>query len=889
MASHHYDSQKSRRRAAPMCIHDVHTRQAARTLLHLRTEQPLGFQTFEGEITLRQGPQGYEKAAGAAKSLAPTRSNSYSPTDASDFRSLSAGTPADEDSDRREPAKMEQNDNATTRDEPSASAHKREGPTGSAMDTATPPRGDEDRQGGSDKGARAKQAQAFRRSPRLRPEEGKHSEGPEGSGATGALPRATTAAPQGAAAGATSGEDEVSHNSNGFEGSQDGDGGDDNMDMDSGNGTGGLRPVPRATASVDCRDPSRGAASANYSHTARIERLESRIHQPTKMEQAAADMSQRKSLVNAAEATALLPWRATDPNLWGRLPTGNRTKALNQANAIVWSSTLATPGHAHSHLLGQLSKGDGEGTWECPVCLHTDKPNARAHQLRQPTSNDYECFHKHTAPKHSFGGVLRFAEAFQMKNRLHELASGNHVHPEILMQTLVKLKDHAARHRQARKQHRASRAKPTDIPRQEQRGTHGYAHGAWTQKKGRTDHSGICHRYGKPECCTEWHRNDVSAAHAARRTQTKQKPKVKLTHAGPESDRYDGRNRGPSRARALRRGSKPDISSQPQSRRRRESQAREELRRGNRTAEIDTVIIDSGASESFCMEGTPLENVRAACRTISSAGNQTLEGRAVGDWGCLKSTVTVRNLRQGLASVGRMTDDHQAILLFTSNKVYAVPERHLGNYLQAKYEIGERDDRGLYTSTIQQINEVLSLGRGFRSPRQKGVGASATPYCHAAEGRGRHYALTVLQETTNQSRAQIPKHVCNLSRHLRYQEGRLQRRGPSRTKGVHPLKQPARGVRPSHPVSNRTTSGGCGDPTKGREGQIEPQKRRVRFIDLCCGIGGFTSAGILAGWEPVASVDFCKSLAKDFVWNFAHPFERVNLIKKDARMTLTNK
>ena len=178
----------------------------------------------------------------------------------------------------------------------------------------------------------------------------------------------------------------------------------------------------------------------------------------------------------------------------------------------------------------------------------------------------------------------------------------------------------------------------------------------------------------------------------------------------------------------------------------------------------------------------------------------------------MKSTVTVRNLRQGLASVGRMTDDHQAILLFTSTKVYAIPEQCLRQHLRADHEIGERDDRGLYTGKMKQINKVLSFQRGFQ-PLKRESGASTTPERHEAEGQDRLYALTVQQETMEQARVQIPGRARSPSGQLG-RAGRLQRRDPERTVGVHSLKQTVRGDRPRHPMSIRTLSGGCGAPAQ---------------------------------------------------------------------------
>ena len=81
MASHHYDYHRSRRHEPPEYSPREHTEWAFRMRQYLRTEQPLGLQICEGEITI-EDPQPYDHAArDAAESLALTRSNSYSLTD----------------------------------------------------------------------------------------------------------------------------------------------------------------------------------------------------------------------------------------------------------------------------------------------------------------------------------------------------------------------------------------------------------------------------------------------------------------------------------------------------------------------------------------------------------------------------------------------------------------------------------------------------------------------------------------------------------------------------------------------------------------------------------------------------------------------------------------
>ena len=423
MASHHYDYLRSRRHAALVRTTEERTQWASRMPRDRRTEPPLGLHIREGEITLYQGPHECEKAAGAAKSLTPTCSNSHcSPTDESDFQSLSAGIPVDEDPDRRKPAKGQ----CTATVRPGAYSLEPAGDlTGSATDTAMPHRGDEDQQDGTDQGTGAEQAQATRRSSRLRAAEGKQPEGRGEQHATSVFPRAMTAAPRGAAAGATSKSEEVRSNSNSSQGNRDGDG-DEHVDMDSGNGTGVLQPVPRASAPDGRRNLSRCAASAKQSHPARAERLEYKLYKTMKDKNTAADISQHKPLVKTAEAQAITPRQAADPlaymYFWARLSMDVRTKALNKANAV-WSIALEIPGHAQFRLLGQLSKRSSKGTRRRFVWTHTDAPSAQAQHLLQLTSCRSERPHKHGVSKHIFGHVWRSIDALQTGAWLHEPAS----------------------------------------------------------------------------------------------------------------------------------------------------------------------------------------------------------------------------------------------------------------------------------------------------------------------------------------------------------------------------------------------------------------------------------------------------------------------------------
>ena len=295
-------------------------------------------------------------------------------------------------------------------------------------------------------------------------------------------------------------------------------------------------------------------------------------------------------------------------------------------------------------------------------------------------------------------------------------------------------------------------------------------------------------------------------------------------------------------------------------------------------AQADRVIIDSGASGSFCVEGTPLSNAKATRRIISSAGSQKLVGRAMGDWGCLKGTVALQGLRTGLASVSQITDHYQAFLVFTPTEVFAIPKANLEGILQDEFKIGKRDATGLYIGHVGDMTEVLTTERGFQNPTTSPVGATlAVHEHHAAEGQQAHYALAVRQRSQAHTRRHaIPRRVKDLSGQLRDGEGRPRRRGPGRVRDVYPSKDMTVGRFPLRPSPIRNTSTAQGAP------------EQVRFIDVCCGIGGFTSAGILAGWKPVASIDYCKSWAKRFHWDYSHPFVKANICKWKERNRLVH-
>ena len=140
--------------------------------------------------------------------------------------------------------------------------------------------------------------------------------------------------------------------------------------------------------------------------------------------------------------------------------------------------------------------------------------------------------------------------------------------------------------------------------------------------------------------------------------------------------------------------------------------------------------------------------------------------------------------------------------------------------------------------------------------------------------------MMLSQKPTQVWRSRKPRSALGFQRHQNWN---------SRNRGARRARRGPRGARSAQPSRTKTV----GRMPRHRENPgitlARPSGLEVRFIDLCCGLGGFTQAGIDAGWTPVASVDFCESVASWFGWNFSHPFERVDLTSPKARTRLTRK
>ena len=82
----------------------------------------------------------------------------------------------------------------------------------------------------------------------------------------------------------------------------------------------------------------------------------------------------------------------------------------------------------------------------------------------------------------------------------------------------------------------------------------------------------------------------------------------------------------------------------------------------------------------------------------------------------------------------------------------------------------------------------------------------------------------------------------------------------------------------------------------GRAEEMHTGGRRViTFLDICCGIGGFTLAATMMNgvdgnvWKGEGGVDFCRSLKEYWEQNFSHPFECADVTDSEVQNRLVRK
>ena len=159
--------------------------------------------------------------------------------------------------------------------------------------------------------------------------------------------------------------------------------------------------------------------------------------------------------------------------------------------------------------------------------------------------------------------------------------------------------------------------------------------------------------------------------------------------------------------------------------------------------------------------------------------------------------------------------------------VYAYPLREQDEAMQ----IGVMAQSGLYIGDAHEMKGVLTTANGFADPRAKAVGAlceeSRDYNINRSPSQKAMYAMAATQKPIKLWRSKNPRSALTLRRHRR---GRRRgackvHRSPMGARGVHPPRTKAVGNTPRHSGNHGITPMGSDKPT-------------IRFIDLCCGLGG---------------------------------------------------
>ena len=74
-------------------------------------------------------------------------------------------------------------------------------------------------------------------------------------------------------------------------------------------------------------------------------------------------------------------------------------------------------------------------------------------------------------------------------------------------------------------------------------------------------------------------------------------------------------------------------------------------------------VMDSGATGHFSPASIPLENARRTNKKVQGAGGEVMVGTSEGKLGGLDQVLQVQGLNQGLISVGRLTEQHNACVV----------------------------------------------------------------------------------------------------------------------------------------------------------------------------------------------------------------------------------
>ena len=341
-----------------------------------------------------------------------------------------------------------------------------------------------------------------------------------------------------------------------------------------------------------------------------------------------------------------------------------------------------------------------------------------------------------------------------------------------------------------------------------------------------------------------------------------------------------------------------------------------------------TMLLDSGATGHYCSTSKGMKRVRPTHRTIRGAGSELLRGTAVGDLPGMNDCVLVRGLNRSLCSVGQLVDSHNVGIMFTKKGAFLVNRD--AAQAHSKFRIASRNKSGLYQTMPTMLSHSLrdmhhdpTSGHSYRaqSIQHPAVERVKRLSREMVEGEDMVYqgvrkiarAGNVLRHECHLTKTKIPRWVTQAWTDNGTNAAMPRRNGSAvmsrRKKNFHAVKRRTRHA-PGRahavaPASPNTDSWNAAEETivdsseKGLSTWEPPvtrlapgaeiSQRKPKVLDLCCGIGGFTTAAKMAGWECIASVDFCDALRPYWEHNFSHPFVKCDLMNPGQRDRLVSR
>ena len=118
-------------------------------------------------------------------------------------------------------------------------------------------------------------------------------------------------------------------------------------------------------------------------------------------------------------------------------------------------------------------------------------------------------------------------------------------------------------------------------------------------------------------------------------------------------------------------------------------------------------VLDSGATGHFGTVEHRLKNAHGVNKNVQGAGGEIMRGMREGQLGMLNNVLQVEGLHQGLISVGRLTEQHRAGVIFTDSAAFIIPAKLLERVLAGRKPVALRDPTGLYHSQPEQIDAAL--------------------------------------------------------------------------------------------------------------------------------------------------------------------------------------